>query len=146
MADFALITERLATGAAVSTADDVAQLVEAGVTHVIDERAEFDDGPLFAGNPAVTYLWNPTPDDGVTPKPDAWHQANVAFAVAAYSQLRTCVYFHCAAGVNRGPSGAYSALRACMGFSPDQARGLIVAVRPQAGIAYAADFDHYWAQ
>jgi hypothetical protein len=144
MADFSMVTARLATGAAINGTDDVNALIAAGVTHVVDERAEFDDGSLLAGS-GMTYLWNPVQDDG-QPKPPAWHQANVSFAVQAYSVLHSCVYYHCAAGVNRGPSGCYAVLRAVFGFGPAQARQLIVAARPQAHIAYAADFDQWWAQ
>ena len=143
MADFGMITARLATGAAITDPADVTALVNARVTHVLDCREEFDDAPLLAGA-SLTYLWDPTADDGL-PKPDSWWSAGLVFATAAYSRLGTCVYAHCAAGVNRGPSMSYAILRACMGFPPDTARSLVLAGRPQAGLAYAADFDRYWA-
>lgn len=138
-----MITARLATGAALSGPDDVAALKAAGITHVIDERAEFDDGQLLAGS-GLTYLWNPTADDG-QPKPDAWWQANISFALQAYSVLGTCILAHCAAGVNRGPSAAYGIIRACWGFPVAQAAALVKVARPQAGIAYAADFERWQA-
>jgi hypothetical protein len=142
MADFNLVTARLATGAAISNAADVQELAAAGITHVLDLRGEFDDGPLLAGS-GLAYLWNGVIDDG-QPKPSSWYQTSLAFAVQAYSQLGTCLYCHCAAGINRGPSTAYAVLRACAGFGSTEARQLIVNVRPQVGLAYAADFDAYW--
>ena len=138
-----MITARLATGAAITDQADVTALIRAGVTHVLDCRAEFDDAQLLAGA-GLTYLWDPTGDDGL-PKPDMWWSSGLTFATGAYSRLGTCVYAHCAAGVNRGPSMAYGVLRACMGFPPDAARQLVLAGRPQAGLAYAADFDRFWA-
>jgi len=48
MADFSQITTRLFTGAAITSEEDVKALVEAGVTHVIDCRIEFNDGELLA--------------------------------------------------------------------------------------------------
>ena len=142
MADFGMITARLATGAAITDQADVTALIRAGVTHVLDCRAEFDDAQLLAGA-GLTYLWDPTADDGL-PKPDMWWSSGLTFATGAYSRLGTCVLAHCAAGVNRGPSMAYGVLRACMGFPPDAARQLVLAGRPQAGLAYAADFDRFW--
>lgn len=143
MADFSMVTARLATGAALSSPDDVAALKAAGITHVVDERAEFDDGQLLAGS-GLVYLWNPAQDDG-QPKPDAWWQANISFALQAYSVLGTCLLCHCAAGVNRGPSAAYGVIRACWGFNSSAATLLIKAPRPQAQIGYAADFERWWA-
>jgi dual specificity phosphatase 3 len=140
MADFSFVTARLATGAAVSSPDDVTALTDAGVTHVIDCRAEFDDGPLFAGVPGVQYLWNPTPDDGQHPKPLEWFTGSLEFALPALIQPRARVYAHCAAGVNRGPSTAYAIMRA-LGWTASAARAAITAARPQAQIAYADDAD-----
>lgn len=138
-----MVTSRLATGAAISTSDDVVALIAAGVTHVIDLRAEFDDGPLLAGS-GLVYLYNPAADDGQV-KPAAWWQASLAFASQALTTLGTCVYGHCAAGVNRGPSTAYAILRACHGLGPAAARNLVLAARPQAQMAYAGGFDAWWA-
>jgi len=138
MSDFNFVTDRLATGAAVSSAADVAQLVAAGVTHVIDCRAEFDDGPLFAQG-GVAYLWNGVADDG-QPKPADWFGRSLAFAMPVLGQPKFKVYAHCAAGVNRGPSTCYAVLRA-LGFSAELAEQVIRAARPQVGLAYKKDAD-----
>lgn len=138
MADFSFITERLATGAAVNSADDVAQLQAAGINAVIDCRAEFDDGPLFAGVAGMAYLWAPQNDDGQHPKPVSWFQAGISFALPLLAQPGRRVYAHCAAGVNRGPSMA-SAILMALGFTEAQARSMIVTARPQVGLAYIDD-------
>ena len=143
MADFTLITARLATGAALSDPADVAALKAAGITHVIDLRGEFDDAALLAGA-GLVYRWNPTEDDG-TLKPAAWWDASLAFAVSAYQTLGTCLLCHCAAGVNRGPSTAYAVMRACWGYDAVSAEAQIRTARPQAQLAYARQFDAYWA-
>lgn len=138
MADFSFITGRLATGAAISSTDDLAQLQAAGINGVIDCRAEFDDGPLFAGWPGTAYLWAPTADDGQHPKPVPWFQAGISFALPLLAQPGRKVYAHCAAGVNRGPSMA-SAILMALGFTESQARAMITAARPQVGLAYIDD-------
>lgn len=138
-----MVTARLATGAALDGPGDVEELKVAGVTAVIDCRAEADDAPLLAGS-GLAYLWCPAEDDG-QPKPDAWWDAILGFAVATYSRLGTCLLAHCAAGVNRGPSAAYAVTRACWGFGEQEARILVTAARPQAEIGYAGDFERYWA-
>ena len=143
MADFDLITARVATGAAVNSAADAQALVSAGVTHIIDVTDAADDRERLSCL-GIGYLYNPTADDG-TLKPASWWRASLSFAVQAYSQLGTCVYAHCSAGVNRGPSTAYAIMRACFGLDSPHAADLIRAVRPQVRLAYAGQFDAYWA-
>ena len=142
MVDFSQITERLFTGAGISTAADVDQLVAAGITHIIDARDDFDDEAIvMASHPFIFYTWNPTPDDGHHPKPSEWFGKAVIIAMGATIAASDAkVYTHCAAGVNRGPSLAYAILRA-MGLSKDEAYNMIKAKRPQAGIAYRDDAD-----
>lgn len=148
MADFNIIETgqpwRVATGAAISTPGDVAQLVAAGVTHILDCRAEFDDQLLLVSS-GVTYLWDPTADDG-KPKPNTWWSKGLAFARAAINLATPVViYAHCAAGVNRGPSMAYGILRG-QGYTAATAEQAIRQVRPQVGLAYKADFERYLSE
>jgi Fe-S cluster assembly protein SufB len=91
--DFSMVTTRLATGAAISGAEDVAALFAAGITAVVDLRAEFDDTPLLAGS-GLAYLWNGTADDGA-PKPPSWFAASLAFALPLLAQPHQRVYCHC---------------------------------------------------
>lgn len=143
MTDFAMITSRLATGARVGSVDDAQQLIAAGVTHILD-LTDAEDDQLFLAGLGVAYLYNPTADDGGQRPVDWWHQSLV-FALEAYTVFGTCLYCHCSAGINRGPSTAYGVLRACMGLDPAQAESMIRAVRPQVGLAYARQFDTYWS-
>ncbi|HUO40779.1 MAG TPA: hypothetical protein VMU34_24360 [Mycobacterium sp.] len=137
MADFSMVTNRVATGAAIATAADVDQLLAAGLNVVLDARADFNDGSLFAGNPHITYLWNPTEDDG-THKPVEYWQRTLAFVLPQLATPHTKAYLHCTAGLNRGPSNALCVLVA-QGFHPDWAEAYIRQARPQVTIAYKAD-------
>jgi protein-tyrosine phosphatase len=132
------ITERLATGGALSGSADVDTLKAAGITAVIDCQAEHDDGPLFADS-GIAYVWNPTADDGQT-KPPEWFARSLAFALAFLSQPRQYVLAHCGAGVNRGPSTAFAVLRA-LGLTHGEAMLIVTTGRPQAQVRYANDAD-----
>lgn len=148
MSDYNFVLDHLATGAAINAPADVDQLVAAGITHVINCRAEFDDGPLFVNHPGIAYLWNPTQDDG-QPKSVEWFQKSLAFAIPALAVVPSLpvasppvmhprVYAHCAAGVNRGPSTAY-AIMIALGWPYDLAEQRMRQVRPQVGLAYKGD-------
>jgi hypothetical protein len=146
--DFDFITPRLATGGQFTSEADVDQVVAAGITLVVDARAghrdfpvECDDAALFGNHPQITYCWDPTEDDG-QPKPVSWFAKALAVALPALTQPRARVLFHCSAGVNRGPSLAYAAMRA-VGFGGTDAINLIHAARPVTvgGIAYASSAD-----
>jgi dual specificity phosphatase 3 len=137
MADFNFVTDRIATGAALSSAADVEVLIAAGINTVVDCRDDFDDGPLFAGNPAINYLWNPTPDDGILKPPGYWLRS-LMFVLPLLALPGSKVLCHCAAGINRGPSTAYCVMVA-LSFDPWTAESLIRTARPIVGLRYAAD-------
>lgn len=138
--DFNFVTDRVATGAALSGPADVAALVAAGITAVIDCRSEFDDTPLFASG-GIAVLWNGVADDGnpSTHGPD-WFGKSLAFALPILAAPHGKVLAHCAAGVNRGPSTAYAILRA-QGLSAVDAEAMIRRARPQVGLAYKTEAD-----
>jgi dual specificity phosphatase 3 len=131
------VTARLATGAALNGLPDVDALAAVGITHVIDCRAEFDDGALLAQR--FHYIYAPTADDG-QPKPPAWFELGIVFALQALSQPRNRVYAHCAAGVNRGPSMCYAIMRA-FGWPAADALSTIKTARPVAQVRYSGDAD-----
>ena len=139
MADFNFVTDRVATGAAINNEDDVQQLVNAGVTVVVDCRGEFDDAPLFTAHPAITYVYDGTADDGQT-KPPEWFRRGITVALLKLASPNEKVYAHCAAGVNRGPSMCYAILRA-QGLNAVEAESLIRVARPQVGLRYKGDAD-----
>jgi|ERR1700756_178890 len=135
--DMDSITDKLWLGAGVTTEVEVEELINKGITHVIDMRAEFDDHTIFK-NRGVNVLWLPQNDDG-TPRPPEQVVKGIAFAFAALGFrnesemiLRDKVYVHCAAGVNRGPTEMYAILRA-YGLTQDEAIGLLKRKRPKVG-------------
>lgn len=140
MADFTQITGRFFTGGGINTPADVQAILLAGITHVIDCRAEQDDSPLFAGT-GITYLWNGVADDGLS-KGDEWFARSLSFALPTLMVPNRKVLSHCAAGRNRGPSTCYALMRA-VGFDPSEALGMIHIKRPitLGGIAYSGDAD-----
>jgi len=137
MVDFSRITERLFCGAQIKTADDVALLVGVGVTHIINAQLENSD-PSRIGT--LSYLWDPTEDDDMHPKPVAWFDNAVNFALAALARPAAVVLTHCAFGVNRGPSLAYAILRA-QGWPRQDAYALLKEKRPQVNVGYREDAD-----
>jgi dual specificity phosphatase 3 len=137
--DYSKITPRLYCGAAINDRQDVNELIDAGVSHVINCRVEFDDGALLAQRPEITYLHNPTSDDGTVKSPE-WFQRSIEFALDAITYPHKKVYVHCAAGVNRGPSTAYAIMLA-EGFTPEDAERIIRAARPVVNLAYKKDAE-----
>src|ERR1700680_2241114 len=155
MADFSRITELLFCGGQIKSAADAAELVEAGVTHIINAQHEHSDASRIG---TLSYLWDPTEDDDVHPKPVTWFGNAVDFALAALARPGTVVLTHCAHGVNRGPSLAYAILRAhtlrlgraesysdCRhrreGWPRHDAYALLKERRPQVRVGYRDDAD-----
>lgn len=117
---------------------DLAALVEAGVTHIIDCRQEWSDERFVAAHaPGVTYLHHGVDDAGQR-MPDWWFDAGTAFALEALARPGTKVLAHCHMGINRGPSMAYAILLR-LGWEPVAAMDAIRSARPIAYIAYAED-------
>lgn len=124
--DITWLTDRLAIGGGIWTAENMAKVARAGVTHIIDMQIEFDDTPLAADH-GIEVLWNPT-DDDFTPKPARLFQRGVQFAQAALGEPGTKLFVHCAAGVHRAPMMAL-ALLGSMGWALEDAMDLIEARR-----------------
>jgi hypothetical protein len=129
--DITWLTDRIAVGGGIWTADNMTKVAREGVTHIIDMQIEFDDTPLAAEH-GIEVLWNPT-DDDFEPKPAALFQRGVQFALAAIDQTGTKLFIHCAAGVHRAPMMAL-ALLGSMGWKLEDAMDLIESRR------FAADF------
>jgi protein-tyrosine phosphatase len=126
--DFTWITERLATGAQITSKDDITTLIQAGITHIIDMRAEYNDGIL--DDARVILLWLPQQDDG-TPRDPTQVRLGITFALGvALSKVGNRVLCHCAAGMNRGPLQTFAILRA-MGLPQQEAIDRIRTKRPQ---------------
>jgi protein-tyrosine phosphatase len=99
--DMTWVTERIALGGGIWNERNMIELVQAGITHVINMQIEFDDTALAAPH-GVRVLWNPT-DDDFQPKPRELLDRGVEFALEALNDPESRVYIHCAAGVHRAP-------------------------------------------
>ena len=115
----------------------------AGVTHILDVRAEGDAPSLLLRHaPAMRYMRVPTEDEG-RQQPDAWFDAGVAYSLTALSKPDTTLLIHCAMGINRGPSMAFRILLE-LGWQPITALEAIRHARPIADVGYAGDaLDHF---
>lgn len=130
--DITWLTDRIAVGGGIWSAENMEKVAAAGITHVIDMQIEFDDTPL--GRPLeIEVLWNPT-DDDFEPKPPELFRCGVEFAQKALEQENAKIFIHCAAGVHRAPMMSL-ALLCSMGWSLEDARELIEQRRPVADFA-----------
>lgn len=127
--DYHWVTDRLAVGGAIWTRRNMEQLAAAGITHVVDMQAEFDDSQIADGT-GVSVLWNPC-DDDFGDKPGDLFRRGVEFASRAYQDPHSRIFFHCAAGVHRGPL-MLAAFLTSQGMPLDQALELICSKRWQA--------------
>ena len=130
--DITWLTDRIAVGGGIWTADNMARVAGKGVTHIIDMQIEFDDTPLGVKH-GIEVLWNPT-DDDFEPKPAALFQRGVQFAKAALDEPGAKLFIHCAAGVHRAPMMAL-ALLGSMGWTLESAMDLIERRRAVADFA-----------
>lgn len=126
------LTGRIAVGGGIWTAENMAAVARAGITHIIDMQIEFDDTPL-AGHHGIAVLWNPV-DDDFQPKPPDVFERGVAFARRAFHQDGSKLFIHCAAGVHRAPMMAL-ALLCSLGWKLGEAMELIEARRPVVDFA-----------
>ena len=130
---------RIGVGGGIWSSADVDRLVEAGFTHVVCAAEELDALSVRLAGDRLTVLPNGTDDDG-RPKSPSWFGRILSFSLDALRDPNGRVYFHCAAGINRGPSAAYVVLRA-LGHTRTEAFRLIRDARSEAGILYADSAD-----
>lgn len=143
--DITWLTDRIAVGGGIWTAENMAKVVEEGITHVIDMQIEFDDTPL-GEEFGVEVLWNPT-DDDFEFKPASLFRRGVDFAEAALQKDGSKIFIHCAAGVHRAPMMALAVLGS-MGWELNQAMDLIEGRRPVADFAdvYVESVEKFLAE
>ncbi|HEU5232220.1 MAG TPA: dual specificity protein phosphatase [Terriglobales bacterium] len=121
------VTDRIAVGGGIWNEVKMIEVVDQGVTHIINMQIEFDDRHL--GVPyGIRVLWNPT-DDDFQPKPPELFQRGVEFALEALEHPKGKVFIHCAAGVHRAPMMTLAIMRA-MGWELSDAKKLIQKRRP----------------
>ncbi|MGD0512764.1 MAG: dual specificity protein phosphatase [Terriglobales bacterium] len=126
------MTGRIAVGGGIWTAENMAQVARAGVTHIIDMQIEFDDTALALPY-GITVLWNPI-DDDFQPKSPEVLQRGVDFALEALDEPGTKLFVHCAAGVHRAPMMTLAIL-CSLSWKLEDALRLIEARRPVVDFA-----------
>jgi dual specificity phosphatase 3 len=121
----------------------LAELVAAGLTHIIDVRMEWDDSTWVTSiAPHVDYFHHGIDDAGQR-IPDDWFDEALAYAFEAFKDPKSVVLTHCHMGINRGPSLGFAILLG-LGWEPIAALDAIRAARPIAYIAYADDALDWW--
>lgn len=140
-ANITWLTRRIATGGDLSwdpklRALQIADILDAGITHIVDMRMEDDDTELWA-DLGIKYINLATNDIDGWHIPAALFDRGVEFARAA--QLTGGkVLAHCHMGINRGPSMA-AAILMDWGMNPVASLKLIRAKRPITGVHYFMD-------
>ena len=130
--DMTWISDRIAVGGAIWDERRMLEVVEAGITHIVDMQMEFDD-TLLAEPYFIEVLWNPV-DDDFQPKPPEVFQRGVDFVLQALEDPEAKVLIHCAAGVHRAPMMMLAVLRA-QGWNLEEAIQHIQSLRPVADFA-----------
>ena len=111
-----VVTDQLLVGGDFDTFDrgraeeQVRELVERGLTHVLDVRLEWDDTALVAALAPDLHYRHDGIDDAGQRVPAAWFEALTWWAVDALADPDAVLLVHCHMGVNRGPSAAFAIL------------------------------------
>jgi len=126
------VTGRIAVGGGIWTAQNMAEVARAGVTHILDMQVEFDDTAL-ADPHGIAVLWNPI-DDDFQPKPPEIFQQGVDFALQALDEDGSKLFVHCAAGVHRAPMMTLAIL-CSLNWRLGEAMQLIEVKRPMVDFA-----------
>jgi predicted protein tyrosine phosphatase len=123
-ANLSFVTPQLAVGGDLDAGDrthgliQLMELVQLGVTHVVDVRSEWSDAELLLHHaPELRYLHHGMDDAGQ--RVDAeWFEVAVSWLEAAWAQDPDAVVLsHCHMGINRGPSLGFAILLA-QGWDP----------------------------
>ena len=121
-----------------------AELIDTGVTHVVDCRIEWDDAAAWAGT-GVHYVRAPIDDAGQR-VPAEWFEAMVGRVLGWLdADPVATVLTHCHMGVNRGPSLGFAVLLG-LGLDPVSALREIQQARPIAYAYYAEDAVEWWIE
>lgn len=128
----------LDTSSATTLSRDLAKLLNAGITDIIDTRKEVsDEKAVLKLHPHIRYHHVPTDDDGYG-QPGDWFSSGVQAALTAFKDPHRKVLVHCHMGVNRAPSMVFAVLLA-LDYDPVNALDTIRANRPIAAVLYAED-------
>lgn len=127
--DYNWVTDRLAVGGAVWNAGNMRKLATAGVTHMVSLQANLNDSEIV-GDTGIRVCWVPCHDD-LQEKPPELFRPAIDFALDAYQDPNSRIYFHCAAGEHRGPMMLLAFLGAT-GMPLTEAAAKIRDARPKA--------------
>ncbi len=143
--DMTWVTGRIALGGGIWSADNMAAVARAGITHIIDMQIEFDDTALAEPH-GIEVLWNPT-DDDFQLKPPELFQRGVDFARQALENDDARLFIHCAAGVHRAPMMTLAVLCA-QGWELQAAMATVSSRRPFADFAevYVSSVEKFLQQ
>src|SRR5947209_516991 len=130
--DITWVTDRIGVGGGIWNESKMIELVDQGVTHVINMQLEFDDRHLGIPHD-VDVLWNPTDDDFQFKPAELFHRG-VKFALEALKEPESKIFIHCAAGVHRAPMMTLAVLTA-LGWDLNKAMTLIQNRRPVVDFA-----------
>jgi predicted protein tyrosine phosphatase len=107
--DITWVDDRIAVGGGIwNNANNMAALVDAGITHIINMQIEFDDEPLAAAYKVE--LCSTRVDDDFEKKDPEVFERGVEFALEALKKPENKLFIHCAAGVHRAPMMALAVL------------------------------------
>lgn len=123
----------LACGGAVGTEDALVQVLNRGITHILDldHRCEAEkiealmiEALMEAQDfPGAEVLHYHIPDDG-TPRPKRFWSVCIPWALDVLAEPDSKLFIHCAAGRSRSVSLLYGVIRAC-GHSVDDTLTII---------------------
>jgi predicted protein tyrosine phosphatase len=92
----------------------VADLVDGGITHILDVRHECSDESVWQHVPHLTYRWEGIHDAGQR-VPVAWFDTVVSWALHVLEDPDAKLLTHCHMGINRGPSAGCHHARSRLG-------------------------------
>jgi len=121
------ITERIALGGWVETAEKMQDVANSGITHILNMAWEFDETALAARYRIKVLLNNV--DDDFAPKSPEVLERGLKFALAALKQPDAKLLIHCVAGRHRGPMMTLAVLCA-LGWPMEEAMRHISERRP----------------
>jgi dual specificity phosphatase 3 len=142
-ANINFVLPRLATGGDLHHDNAIGErqlidLINQGVTHIVDCRMEADDEEFVHGlDPEMGYLHIGVDDDGGH-MPHGWYEHGTHWILEALDDSDAVVFVQCHMGINRGPSLTYAAMLA-IGYDPVAAIDIIRNARPVAAVGYAED-------
>jgi protein-tyrosine phosphatase len=143
--DFTWITNRLLLGGGIRTRANMMKLAGMGITHIIGMESSFDDSIIAEGT-GIQVCWCPCADDLQEKPLELFHRA-IPFAIRAFEEPGSRIFFHCAGGIQRSPM-MMLAFFGVQGMMLSEAMELISRARPEVQFppAYRRSVARFVAQ